>query len=539
MKKILFGISITAFLLVIEGKIVIAADPLSFTVTNLGIKQLGIKNQNFSYPPEITPLTWKQPNGQRLYVLSTSWSWLCTSPDNILTSSPTSPLTLSPQNCQLITLPDVYDYIDANSATTHFKDPADINPYSQMTKDWKRTYDGILGLIQVNNKLIAIRHNENVNHMYPPDWTNNGNTFVYKNTVQNTVPDNKSYTDTSSKFWPNGCYSGYDNGVYQQCWDSYQNFISLLQIDYPSGGWVAHPSIVRPESDTTIHDQGPIIWPNINYRGVYDGLGHMTTWRSSGFYQPTLFVNNGYIYTFFKTTKYGGYCTGAARAPISSNGNAGSWYFFNRSRNAFDVPTLPTGFTKETIRNYYDTKTGYKSDCIVDENDNYASQPQYFNVARIRGTNYFIAAEERSITTTGVWKMGARISQDLVNWSPLQILSSVPCGSGSSGWGCGQFSYPTLLDKDATTNYEIDPDEFYILGNHATNTAGYELNSMKLSILVPTPTPTPTPIPGDLTETGDVTGDHVNIYDYNLLVSKFGNPYTIFDYNDLVGNFGK
>ena len=135
--------------------------------------------------------------------------------------------------------------------------------------------------------------------------------------------------------------------------------------------------------------------------------------------------------------------------------------------------------------------------------------------------------------------MGARISQDLVNWSPLQILSSVPCGSGSSGWGCGQFSYPTLLDKDATTNYEIDPDEFYILGNHATNTAGYELNSMKLSILVPTPTPTPTPIPGDLTETGDVTGDHVNIYDYNLLVSKFGNPYTIFDYNDLVGNFGK
>jgi len=47
------------------------------------------------------------------------------------------------------------------------------------------------------------------------------------------------------------------------------------------------------------------------------------------------------------------------------------------------------------------------------------------------------------------------------------------------------------------------------------------------------------PLPGDLTETGDVTGDHVNIYDYNLLVSKFGNPYTIFDYNDLVGNFGK
>lgn len=39
---------------------------------------------------------------------------------------------------------------------------------------------------------------------------------------------------------------------------------------------------------------------------------------------------------------------------------------------------------------------------------------------------------------------------------------------------------------------------------------------------------------------GDLNGDgHVDIFDYNLLVSKFGNPYTIFDYNNLVANFGK
>ena len=43
-----------------------------------------------------------------------------------------------------------------------------------------------------------------------------------------------------------------------------------------------------------------------------------------------------------------------------------------------------------------------------------------------------------------------------------------------------------------------------------------------------------TPLPGDLTGDGQV-----NIYDYNLLVSKFGNPYTIFDYNDLVANYGR
>lgn len=39
---------------------------------------------------------------------------------------------------------------------------------------------------------------------------------------------------------------------------------------------------------------------------------------------------------------------------------------------------------------------------------------------------------------------------------------------------------------------------------------------------------------------GDLDGDgHVNINDFNLLKSHFGNPYTIFDYNDLVTNFGK
>lgn len=42
------------------------------------------------------------------------------------------------------------------------------------------------------------------------------------------------------------------------------------------------------------------------------------------------------------------------------------------------------------------------------------------------------------------------------------------------------------------------------------------------------------PILGDLN-----TDNKVDIFDYNLLVASFGNPYTIFDYNQLVANFGK
>ena len=543
-----------------------------------------------------------------------------------------------------------------------FKDPNTINPITQMTKDWKRTYDGLLSLHLINNQLIGVRHNEHVNHEYSASWTGTGMAYVYPNTVQNVSVD-RAYIDAAYQYsWPTGCRSGFNiphytengtqvnaPGVYDQCWDSFQNFVSLVQIDTQSGNWIPEPSFVRPEDDSSIHDQGPIIWPDYNYRGDYDGLGHLNGWRSSGFYLPTSFVDNGYIYTFYKKAKWGGYCTGAARAPISNNGAAGTWQSFSRARGTFDIPTLPTGFTKENIRNFYDTKTGYISDCIVDENDNGASQPQYFNVARIRGSQYFLAVEERSNTVTGIWSMGIRISTDLINWSPLEVLSSCngPTSGTSVGWGCGQFAYPTFLDSGATTNYEIDPDEFYILGMHATGSSGYELNAMKLSITVPgvqdksrllamqyykellgwtvsyndsgviwhaqnirangckadvldfsqaqdylnrkmtysntdfitmlyrailSRNPEQTGLDWYIDQllnqgkdrdwvlnqivdrpeaqaacnqrkllilSGDLDGDNdVDIFDYNLLVTNFGNPYTIFDYNVLVGNFG-
>lgn len=39
---------------------------------------------------------------------------------------------------------------------------------------------------------------------------------------------------------------------------------------------------------------------------------------------------------------------------------------------------------------------------------------------------------------------------------------------------------------------------------------------------------------------GDLNNNSkVDIFDYNILVSNFGNPYTIFDYNTLISNFGK
>lgn len=57
---------------------------------------------------------------------------------------------------------------------------------------------------------------------------------------------------------------------------------------------------------------------------------------------------------------------------------------------------------------------------------------------------------------------------------------------------------------------------------------------------IPQPSSSPSPSPSSSAKPGDLNGDNkVNIFDYNLLVSKFGNPYTIFDYNKLVANYGK
>jgi len=83
---------------------------------------------------------------------------------------------------------------------------------------------------------------------------------------------------------------------------------------------------------------------------------------------------------------------------------------------------------------------------------------------------------------------------------------------------------------------------FYGTGTITTNANGQftDTTGGKIKIYRQKVAPsTPIPIPGDITETGDKIGDHVNINDYNLLVTQFGIPYNIFDYNLIVGNWAK
>jgi hypothetical protein len=58
--------------------------------------------------------------------------------------------------------------------------------------------------------------------------------------------------------------------------------------------------------------------------------------------------------------------------------------------------------------------------------------------------------------------------------------------------------------------------------------------SFTIAATTPTKTPTPTPFPGDLN--GDM---YVDLFDYNILIKNWGNPYTVTDFNAVKVNYGK
>ena len=58
--------------------------------------------------------------------------------------------------------------------------------------------------------------------------------------------------------------------------------------------------------------------------------------------------------------------------------------------------------------------------------------------------------------------------------------------------------------------------------------------------LTPSIAPSPSPSPSASAKPGDLNNDgSVNLLDFNLLISLFGNPYTILDFNAILSNYGK
>src|SRR5690606_28366744 len=93
------------------------------------------------------------------------------------------------------------------------------------------------------------------------------------------------------------------------------------------------------------------------------------------------------------------------------------------------VPSLPAGFTKETMLSYVKVN-GPASASLVYE---WQADPVRFSVARIKGTDYFLGAKlflDYSVSgTSPAARIGLYLSKDMVTWSARKLLvEDVPGG---------------------------------------------------------------------------------------------------------------
>lgn len=404
-------------------------------VTEMGNNTHVLKISEFSFPPELSPLIRTVGNNQ-IQVTSTAFSQFCNiSPTNFLTQD-----VLIPYNrCHLSTKALVLSNVTENGRFVY------VNPSQLGPDDWRFSYNGVTGIdtVEVSGQkyLIAIKHNEQQN------LSAGGNLY------QNRVFPNIRAED---------CAAGYFNGVFRQCWQSFTSYVSIGYAPIDSAGVV---------DGSQFSDIGPIVWPPQGYKDVNN------TKKSSGFYHPTMYVGDSHVYAYYlndnNLAQGQRKCISISRAPIAQFNDPMAWK--NYYQGAFGTQSLPNGFNKSNMSNFY-TVGGGNADCIGLPSPT-SDTIIYFNVAKIDGTDLYIGTEESS-PNHETWQVGVRVSRDLINWSNMQVLSTA-----SVPWGQGNLSYPTFIDSGGrNTNELIQPNSFYLVGKRATNSSGYELNSKHLRL---------------------------------------------------------
>lgn len=314
--------------------------------------------------------------------------------------------------------------------------------------NWKRNYHGIYSVASFTHPTqglvsLGFLHGENKNfvagNIYDPlaGW--------YQNTIQPNVTINPN--DPLS-------YSGGD--PYHEGWEAYNGIISAA--------WIADNQQTDWGQQFFTNELGPIAWPATGYvtpQGVKctNGLRH-----------PSSIVVNDSVYVFY--IEEGPYNSNipneegrhkgvkVIKAALAGALNENSYTAYYRTTGGKDTwsPSLPAGFTKETMLNYTAVK-GPKSTDILDDTLGMASEIR-FSVAQVRNSNYFIGVEQYIDGSDGQkFKVALRFSRDLVHWTDRQAIIYT-----ASDWDHSQLNYPIFLSKDGWSNNVVDTSDFYILG---------------------------------------------------------------------------
>lgn len=328
---------------------------------------------------------------------------------------------------------DTIELSSTNCSRTNIADMLTIPNNMDSARDWARNYYGTFTnhIIETNGqkRLVAINHGENKNEII------NNSTFA--NTVNTNI-------------LPQDCASQVRNGVYIDCQEAYNGFVTLT--------WQLFDSAHNYGMSEQI-DEGPIVWP----ANGYTYLGQKS---SKGVRHPHGFVENGFLYVFYLDESLGpkeegrGYGFKVARAKIDDGLTPSS---FQTYCNGNWTNSLPSEFSKSTIADFYGRRGGCASNITT-----YTDNPDLisFAVTKIHNQqNKYLSIEE--IFVSGQSKILLRFSTDLVNWSnPIVILER-------TGYNNLPIHYPLFLDKDARTNESIDPTNFYVYGTDGSGSMNY------------------------------------------------------------------
>jgi hypothetical protein len=342
------------------------------------------------------------------------------------------------------TYSDPHDMINSSSANIEGHGPYfAIGP--DLSKPWKQGYSEIYSAHDLQHPSMGLInlgfcHGENKNLCDPPR----------QNTINPTRP----------VICPDG---GND-------WDAYYAI--------PHAAWTLSNASNNWGQQGYQNEIGPFVWPSNGYVCTNDQTA------SQGLSHPSSIVAGDYIYIFLNDTGprdcvplEEGRGRGIKLVRVHKNNclnpSAYEVYYKDPSGSVHWLPSLPSGFTKETMQNYVKVQ-GPKSTNILPDLLSDNSNCLRFSVAQVNGQNYFIGCEEYLADNepgsdgAGNHHVALRFSYDLMNWSPrIKVIES------AENYGASNLNYPIFLSANGWTNTAIDLNNFYVIGVHSTSDHGF------------------------------------------------------------------
>jgi len=207
--------------------------------------------------------------------------------------------------------------------------------------------------------------------------------------------------------------------------------------------------------------------------------------RDKGVRHPSVIVADGWVWLFYIDTGatagegedfprivHGNRAQGVklARAPLAqlTDGEINWDTFKVYCEGRHWQPGLPEGFTKANITDFMSTPGPAATPLFgghLDRDDG-TELTARFSVAKIKGRDLFLGLEQYSRTPHMDTYIGLRVSEDLIHWSDRTELD-LPGISGGKLFPFA-FKYPVFVNADGTDSFEVDPEEFYILGAEHT-----------------------------------------------------------------------